>query len=51
VPSIGEHHVDDDGKPAIRLTERGAQVGRALAMPGEDADAEAVLASVLDAET
>jgi hypothetical protein len=30
---------DDDGKPALRLTARGAQMGRALAITGEDADA------------
>lgn len=43
-----EHHTDD-GKPALRLTERGAQVGRAVAMTGDDAEAEAVLAALLDA--
>ena len=39
----------DEGKPAMRLAERGAQIGRALAMGGEDADPEAVLAALLDA--
>jgi hypothetical protein len=46
-----EPYSDDDGRPSLRLTERGAQVGRALAMAGEDADAGAVLAALLDAQT
>jgi len=31
-----EPHVKEDGKDALRLTEKGAQVGRAMAMAGED---------------
>jgi hypothetical protein len=44
-----EQYTDDDGKPALRLTDRGAQMGRALAMAGGDADLEAALAALLDA--
>ena len=35
---LAERHTDEDGRPALRLTDRGAQVGRALAMGGEAAD-------------
>ena len=45
-----EEYTDDDGKPALRLTARGAQVGRALAMAGEDAEPETMLAALLDAQ-
>ena len=41
-------YVNEDGKPALRLTESGTALGRALAM-GEDADAGAVLDGLLDA--
>ena len=33
---LTETYTDDDGKEAIRLTVRGAQVGRAMAMAGDD---------------
>ena len=46
-----EAYVDEGGQPALRLTERGAQMGRALAMSGEDADADAVLAALLESDT
>ena len=42
-----EQYVDEDGEAALRLTDRGAQVGRALAM---DDDAEALLAALLEAD-
>ena len=41
-----ESYIDADGKPALRLTAQGAQMGRALAMSD---DAETVLAALLDA--
>ena len=44
-----EAYVDESGQPALRLTERGAQMGRALAMSGEDADLDAVPAVLLNA--
>lgn len=40
-------YVDDEGQNSMRLTERGAQMGRALAVAGDDA--ESVLAALLDA--
>jgi hypothetical protein len=43
-----EAYVNEDGRPALRLTEKGAQMGRALAMAGDDADPEAVLAALLE---
>jgi predicted dinucleotide-binding enzyme len=48
--SMVEQFTDDDGKPSMRLTQRGAQVGRAMAMAGDDADADAVLTALLDAQ-
>lgn len=42
-----EQDVNEDGKPAMRLTSKGAQLGRAMAMAGEDADAEAMLDALL----
>jgi len=42
-----ESYVADDGAEALRLTQRGDQVGRALAMAGDD-DANAVLDALLD---
>ena len=38
-----EQYVNEDGKDALRLTERGRQVGHAVAMAGDDGDADAVL--------
>jgi hypothetical protein len=43
-----ESYINEDGKPAPRLTERGAQLGRALAMSGDEASADAPLAALLD---
>ena len=43
-----EESTDDEGRPSLRLTARGAQMGRALAMVGDDADT--VLAALLDAQ-
>jgi hypothetical protein len=48
VTGLLETFTDGDGKPAMRLTARGAQAVRAMAMAGEDADAEAVLNALLD---
>ena len=45
-----EQYTDDDGKPALRLTDQGAQVGRALAMAGGDADPDVVLGALLAAQ-
>jgi hypothetical protein len=45
-----EQYVDEDGKPAMRPTPRAVQMGRSLAMAGDDADADAVLDALLDAE-
>ena len=42
-----ESYVTEDGAEARRLTERGEQVGRALAMAGDD-DATGVLDALLD---
>lgn len=41
---------DDDDKPALRLTARGAQMGRAVAMAGDDVDPEYVLGTLLGAQ-
>ena len=43
-----EQYTNEDSKEALRLTPKGAQLGRAMAMSGEDADAEAVLDALLD---
>jgi len=45
---LAEAFVNDDGKDAIRLTERGTQLGHAMAMAGDEADAEAMLAAQLE---
>ena len=45
-----EEYMHDD-KPALRLTARGAQMGRAVAMAGDDVDPEYVLGTLLGAET
>ncbi len=37
-----EEYTNEDGKPALRLTPKGAQMGRALAMAGDDADPDAI---------
>lgn len=42
-----EQYTDEDGREALRLTPKGAQLGRAMEMSGEDA--EAVLDAPLDA--
>ncbi len=42
-----EEYVNQDGKPALRLSPKGAQLGRALAMAGDDADPQAVLEALL----
>ena len=42
-----ESYVTEDGADALRLTERGEQVGRALAIAGDN-DATAVLDALLD---
>jgi len=39
----------DEAKPTMRGTERGAQMGRALAIAGDGSDPEAVLAALLNA--
>ncbi len=44
-----ESYVTEDGADALRLTERGEQVGRALAMAGDD-DANAVFDALLEAQ-
>ena len=33
-----EQVTDDDGRASLRLSERGAQLGRAFAMAGDDAE-------------
>ena len=43
-----EVYVNDEGREAYRLTPKGAQLGRAMALSGEDADAEAMLDALLD---
>ena len=43
-----EQYVNEDGKDALRLTDRGRQLGRAIAMAGDDSDPEAVLAALMD---
>jgi hypothetical protein len=40
---LAEAFIDEDGKEASRLTERGTQLGRAMMMAGDEADAEAML--------
>ena len=45
---LAEAYIDEDGKEAIRLTERGTQLGRAMAMAGDEADAEAMLNALLE---
>jgi len=42
-----ETYVDEDGQDAMRLTPKGAQMGRALAMAGDE-DAAAVLDALLE---
>ena len=42
-----EGDVNEDGKDALRLTPKGAQLGRAMGMAGEDADAEATSIALL----
>ena len=44
-----ESYVTEDGAEALRLTERGEQVGRALAMAGDD-DANAVFDALLEGQ-
>ena len=44
-----EQYTNEDGKPALRLTPKGAQLGRAMAVAGDDAEAEVVLDALLDA--
>jgi len=34
---LGEQYTDEDGKPALRLTNKGAQLGRVVALAGDDA--------------
>jgi hypothetical protein len=43
--SLIEQYVNQDGKPSMRLTPKGAQVGRALAMTGDDAAATSSVAA------
>ena len=43
-----ESYTNEDGKAARRLTACGRQVGHALAMAGDDANAEAALDALLD---
>jgi len=45
-----EQYTNEDGKEALRLTPKGPQLGRAMAIGGEDVDAEAVLDALLDAK-
>ena len=45
-----ESHTNEDGKAALRLTPRGAQIGGAMAMVGEDADSDEVLDAMLEAQ-
>ena len=45
-----EQYTNEDGKEALRLTPKGAQLGRAMAIGGEDVDAEAILDALLDAK-
>ena len=42
-----EQHVDPDGKPVMRLTKKGEQLGRSMALAGEEADADAVLEALV----
>jgi DNA-binding MarR family transcriptional regulator len=42
-----ESYVNEDGKVAYRLTTRGAQLGRSLALAGDD-DAAVVLDALLE---
>jgi len=42
-----EQYVTEDGKPAMRLTPQGVQVGRSLALAGDE-DAQAVLDALLE---
>jgi hypothetical protein len=45
-----EEFVDDEGRPSLRLTPRGAAIGRRLAMAGEEHEAQAVLDALQEAE-
>lgn len=38
--ALAQQYTNEDGKAALRLTPKGAQLGRAMAMSGEDVDAE-----------
>ena len=44
-----EQYTNEDGQEALRLTPKGAQLGRARALSGEDVGAEAMLDALLDA--
>ena len=46
--SLIESYVDEDGRDALRLTPKGAQLGRAMAMAGDEAGADEVLAALLE---
>jgi len=48
--ALVEQYTNEDGKEALRLTPKGAQLGRAMAIGDEDVDAEAVLDALLDAK-
>ena len=41
--SLVEEDIDVSDRPALRLTATVVQIGRAMAMAGDDADAEAML--------
>ncbi len=43
-----EQYVNEDGKPTLRLTPKGAQLGRAFAVARDEANADVVLAALLE---
>ena len=45
-----EVYVNEAGKDALRLTDQGHEMARALATAGDDADPEAVLGALLKGE-
>lgn len=45
---LAEPYVNEDGQAAIRLTARGAALGRAIAMSGDTDEAVAMFDALLD---
>ena len=43
-----EQYVNEGGKPALRFTKKGAQLGRSMAMAGDGADPETALDALPD---